>query len=695
MVRITAAAIGGILIGMIVMFAVGRFVPASNPSPDEIVRDIVDVPKMAQAVAERHRDEQYANLVSVEEVIALPTEFDRSEAMYALAGRSNSAGVQNLIFEANRVADDVERASLLNILFLRLASLDPQSALALARTDHFNATKSIQQTVWRAWARNDLDDALSAAKTQTSVAHRNSAAQSLFTAFGYMGNQTTERIEAELGIGPNRSSRARYLYQLADKSPAEAIAFINGVERGEEQQAYVSWLAHYVSMQDANSALGYANLFKIASDSERYSAIISSNVARENPQVTIERLLVNRQNTRSSSEFHSAVRALASTDLESAKQYFEQARSADDRRTIGSAIASELAKSDPVEALAWARTHDTEQVPYLQMSVLTQIAETDPQLALAEALNTPNAQMRSNMVSNVMHHLARNNPREAVVYLDQIQDRQQKIEMGQQLASSWIRYDPEAAIGWILSQDKEMAGDMIQRASYMLVRSNIDAAIQLLPRVDKASQESMRQQIAERLAIDRSADEAQSFIRQFQGQPGYDQLQASLITGVANTDVLMAKQLADQLADGSARDRAYVQVIAKYAETNPTEAARWLNSVSDDGMRGAAAGQLAAQWFAHDPAAAERWVNRLPAGSPRDDAIMHMASKWGVPSVEQEELIASIENRDKRGQAKIRLIYNLMRKDPAKARKLLEDDDISAYQRQQVEMAINQYGSRF
>ena len=243
MARIIAALIDGVVLGILAMLATARFGPSANQSPDEIVRDIVDVPKMAQAVAEKHRDEQYASLTSVEEVIALPTEFAHSEALYVLAGRSDSAGVQKLIFEANRIGDDAERVSLLNILFFRLAETDPLSALALARTGYFNAIKSIERTVWRAWARKDFEDALFAAKTQTSIAHQNSSAQSPYAAFGYMGNETTERIEAELGIGPDRSSRGRYLYQLADRSPAEAIAFINGLERGTEQRENVSWLA--------------------------------------------------------------------------------------------------------------------------------------------------------------------------------------------------------------------------------------------------------------------------------------------------------------------------------------------------------------------------------------------------------------------------------------------------------------------
>jgi hypothetical protein len=258
-----------------------------------------------------------------------------------------------------------------------------------------------------------------------------------------------------------------------------------------------------------------------------------------------------------------------------------------------------------------------------------------------------------------------------------------------------MREDPDAATDWILSQDKETAGQMMQMAAYQLVRRDIDAAMRLLPRLDASDQVGLRQQIAEHLATGRSPGEARAFVQQFEGQPGYDQLQASVIAGVAKTDVLMAKQLADQLARGNARDRAYMEVISQQAQSDPVQATVWLNSVSDERLRGAAAGQVAAQWYSSDPSAAARWVTGLPAGALRDDAIMSMSSRWRQPTAEQTRLIASIEDRDKRGQAKVQQIYFVARTDQARARKLLEDADIPSHLREQAEMIISRYSSRY
>lgn len=694
MARPAVVLIGGIVLGALTMFFALQLGRPGGSSPDEVVRDISNVPVMAQATAEKHRNEQYVSLTSILELIALPTEFARSAALFSLADRSDSASVQRLIFEANRVADDLERARLLNVLFFRLAELDPQSALVLSRSDDFGGIKSIERTVWRAWARKDLDDALFEAKTQTSIAYQNSAAQSLYAAFGYMGNETTDYIEGELGIGPDRSSRGRYLYRLADESTPEAIAFINSLDRGVEQKEYVSWLAYYVSLGDPQAALAHAPLFDVAADGERFESIITSNIARENPRATIDRLLAGGNRGSGSSELYSALRALASSDLSALMDYYEQARSTEDKQMFGSTIAAELARSDPEKALAWADAHDAGRIPRLKISVIAIIAETDPQRAFMEAVKAPDVEVRSQLVSDIVHRIARSDPSAAVAFLDQIQDKRQRLDASRQLASTWIRRDPEAATDWILSQDQAAVGPMLQSASFQLVRHDVDKAIQLLPKMDPSDRVALRQQIAERLATNRSPSDAQAFVRQFEGQPGYDQLQASVIAGVAKSDVFSAKQLADQLSSGAARDRAYMEIIIQQAQTDPVQAIGWLNSVGSDHMRGAAAGQLVTRWYASDPSAAVNWVSNLPGGALKDDAIMHMSTRWERPTTEQEDLIATISDREKRGQAKVRQVYRLMRTDPTRARELLKDEDIPSSMRQQAEVLISQYGSR-
>ena len=688
--RVLTAVCGGVLLGVLATLAAVRLGQSGNPSLADIVRDIENIPQMAEAVAERHREDQYFSLVNIEQVLALPTEFARSEALYVLAGRSSSSEVQSLIFEANRIADNVERESLLNILFFQLAESDPKSALALARTDQFKSLRSIERKVWRAWARQDLDGALFAAKTQTTSVHQDKAAQSLYAAFGYMGNETTDRIGAELGIGPNRSSRAGYLYRLADSSPTEAIAFINGHERGAEQKEYVNWLAYYVVGIDPTGARQYTGRFEVAADSELYSSIIESRIGQADPRKTIDRILASGIDVNRSKEFRSAARALTSTDLDTAIQYYEQEQSTDKRRYLGELIAAEMAKSNPLEAMAWARANDSHDNPSQQRSALYKIAQTDPELALAEAVKTPNVRMRSKLVSNIIHQVGQSNPTDAAAYLDQISDQQQRLEASKTLAQDWMKNDAKAALDWILSEDEATAARILQKTSHHLVRNDLDTAIQFLPRLDLSTQLQMRRQIVEALARTRSPQEAQSFIQQFEGERHYAQLQASIISIVGDTDIFMARQLTDQIADENVRDAAYARIISQHAETDPADAMLWLNNIVNEDARESVAGQLAVQWVSSDPFAATRWAANLPYGPTKDDAILNMSTSWREMTAEKDALVVSMQDPVKRGRVTIRQIHHYLRTDPAKARRIFADADIPNHQRRQIESMMEQ-----
>lgn len=696
MSRIIAAVSAAVSGGMLVGFAVAwfAFAPESAGEPD-VVRDIVDLPKMSPTVAEQHRATNFVELSSVEEIYALPSAFARSEALYALAGRSDAADVQKLIFAANRIADEVDRIGALRVLFFRLAELDPESALALARTDYFKGVRLFEQTVWSAWGRSDLDAALFAAKTQSTRSHQNTAAQSLFAAFGYMNNETTARIEAELGVEPDRGTRSRFLYQMADRSPAEAIAYINGMPRDPKQQEYIWWLAYYLSLQDATAALSYADLFENAADRERYRGMVQNSIAREDPKATIDRILADGSLGRSRGEFQSAMTALAARDIDAAMQYFDGIRSYEQKQSIGSIIAAELARKDPVEALMWARANRSGDFPYLEMAVLGKIVETDPQYAFVEAQNVVNPQVRKQLVAGVISHLVQQDPATAIDYLELIEDPVFRNEASSQLVSNWIRRDSAAALDWVLSKDDETVSELLAESQWAITRSDIDTAIRLLPRLKPQQQQNWRMQIAQQLAATRSTEEAQAFVRRFEGQPGYEQLQSSVISSLARTDTVRARQMADQLTDVKARDTAYVTIIGSVAEQDPRAAAAMLSSVSTDYYRGAATAQVATNWYNSDPVAAGRWVSGLPRGAARDDAIMHLSGQWRQPTREQQALVNSIEDDEKRGQAKLQRVYALMRSDPAAARELLEDPDIPAYQRQQVESMIKTGGLRY
>ena len=693
--RVLAAAIVGVTVGAAGTFAVldHNLITAASQN-QTVIRDLGNVPKITDTVAALHREDRYENLHSIEQILALPTNFAQTEALYVLAGRSDSGSVQNLIYEANRIADPADRDGALATLFSRLTELDPPSALAMSRTDLLSNNKDVESTVWRSWGKHDLDGALLAAKAQSTSGQRNRAAQALFSAFGYLGNDTTARIEETLDIRPDRMSRNRFLYDLADRSPADAIKYVSNISSGRDQRDSLSVLAHHLRRNDPKRAASYADLFSDAILRQSYLSIVASTMAAAEPEAVLDQLLTTALSRPERNQIYGAMRELAARDVDRAIQYLEQVSSTQDRQILGSMIIEELARQDPMRALDWAREKDRGDYPKLLTQVLSRIASSEPQLAMEEAISIQHASRRNQAISNVVQTVARNDPALAAEFVNQIPNQQDRESATTRMILSWAQTDPEAAVNWVMTNDKINGTTVLERAGMWLVRTDIDAAIRMLPKLDDNNAAAWRQQIAQTLASERSATDAQNFISQFEGSNGFDKLQAAVATGVAKNDAFLAKQLADQLPRGADRDSAYSQLITEHANTNPAEAAAWLASISDAQYRSSATFGLMRVWYSQDPDAADRWANNLRRGAQRDDAIVGLASNWQEMTPSRRLLIDSIGDSEKQIQAQIAQIRIVARIDWQKAQTMLAETDMRSIDRQRIQMMIDHYRNR-
>ncbi|MDX1508573.1 MAG: hypothetical protein R3358_09860, partial [Woeseiaceae bacterium] len=389
---------------------------------------------------------------------------------------------------------------------------------------------------------------------------------------------------------------------------------------------------------------------------------------------------------------YSAMRALASQDLDAALEYYARLGGDNQYMSLGYTIAAEYAKRSPEEALAWARENDRSDWGQLTIQVLQQIAATDPELAMREALATRNSQQRSNILQNIMSHVVEHSPAVATRMLEQIENPADRRQAAASIVRSWAQKDPLAAVNWALAQDARTSQELLGHLGAMLPRMDLDAAMQILPRLDGQHAQQMRILVAERLAQTRSVADAQAFIRQYQGEEGYSNLQSAVIQGVARQDAYLARQMVEQLPAGVERDAAFAQIIARHAQENPYEAAAWVDNISDETQRGAAAGNVASNWYNADPAAATRWVENLPRGPMRDMAIVRMSANFADMTPAQQQLIDSIQDESTRNQAQLNSIRVLMQRDPAEARRRLAELDIPPYQRQQYESMLNRMG---
>jgi hypothetical protein len=695
MARQLTLLLAGLLFGAGLTFVFVRGAPLTD-SPDSappVVRDIIDIPAMSTAEADAHRADRFDRIKTIEDTLALPGDFSQTEALYVLAGRADSAAVQELIHQANRIADPTDRNAAISILFLRLAELDPMSALTMSRMRGFTSSRGLEEMIWRTWSKLDLEAALDAARQLDYPAEKNLAAQTMLAAYGYMGNEFTERIESELGVRASNAARARYIYSIADRSVSDAFAYVDTLPLSQQREA-LQWLAAYLGQRNPSQALGYASLISQPALRREFEAGINSAIARLEPERVLSEMPAGALQGRRAGQYLMAMQTLAQSDIERALAFYNGVQSRQTKQMLANVIVAELARQDVDRAIEWAQNEQQGGHPGLLMGVLQQVAMTDPDLALSKIDLVTNREWRQQMLGSVLSAVAQNDPQRAVAYLSEISDQRARNEATQSVVMQWANTDPQAAIDWILRNEVPNARELLSQAGHNMIANDVDAAMRLLPRLDDQTAQMWRYQIASRLPMDRSPAEAQRFVDQFKGEPGYEDMQAAMIAGVAQQDIYLAHRLADQLPPGQARDQSLQQLISNHVYSDPREAATWLDSISDTGTRGQATGQVLRQWYAIDAHAANQWIMSQPAGQVRDDAVLVLAHGLDQYAPSPERLLATIGDPAKRRQAEYALLMRIAQSDPSRARSMIASMDLSPEERRQLESQLSMMQGR-
>lgn len=692
MARAFAMAAAGFLLGAAALFLLMH---VSQDDPPAFSRDLGNVPPMSREAAESHRTSRYAGIRSIEDTLALPGDFAQTEALYTLAGRSDSARVQELIFQANRIADPSDRSAGLDILFLRLTELDPHSALALSRTAPFSAERRVEANVWHGWAKLDLDQALAAASALDSPAEKDLAAQALYAAYDYHGNETTEYIEQALGIPPNISTRAAYLFQLADRDPADAVDVINAMSDSSSRRQAAARLGQRLGRLPGGGPDQYAGLFDDTIARRAFVQSFRSAMAEADPEAVLDEMLAGKRSMHETMEAYSALQALASRDMDKAMEYLERIRNPQHRRMLASVVGQALAQADPQRALAWALENDPGMRRGLYIEMISSIAATDPELAIETANRLPAGMQRRQAFKMAVMAISQQDPARAVALLDQVEQREMRVDVARNLSMVWMQNDPDAAMTWMMTRDSTERRALLSMAASQLAQTDLETALQWLPRLDEESQRMWRMQIAPHIAMQGSVEEAQRFIRRFEGTDDYPELLASTIQGVAQVDLRAAIAMADtMMPGGSERDMLYGGLIGMFGHQDPQQAVTMLASITDEEQRAQATAMIAMQWSRYDAEAAQQWAQNLPGGAARDDAITHLASGWEEMTPSRRLMVNSIGDLEKRKQALVMHVQRLAQSDPQQAESLLNDLDLSEEERQEVLGIISMIRSR-
>jgi len=659
-----------------------------------VERTVVDDANMSSVEAESHRRERYAGIQTIEEVLALPSDFAETEALYTIAGRAGSDEVQNLIYQAMQIRERDDRRAAVAILLLRLTELDPLSALAIARSPQLANESGYETSVWLAWGRLDFDAALESA-INGNATQKSLAAQALYRSLRGIDTAKYALIKSRLGLVPDRNARGQNLYALADESPVAAIHYIESLRSADEQQMQFRWLAYHLHRTGRAADMDYAVLIQSEANRRIFEQAVTTYRAKTEPEIVIREALAAGWDPEAQSQIYGALSQLAKQDPERALRMLDELPDDTHRANIESVVAAALATSDPQKALNWVRGRGGDSEHELYQSVVLQIAQRDPQLALTEARSMEDPVARDRMLASIISVTARLDPAQAKAIYEIIEDPSLRSSAVADVVVALARTDVSAAGDFILTLTGDEQHNALRRIGHELVEKNLDGAMQLLGKVPDENAGVLRRQVAQQLSSQRNFAEAQTFISRFRGSEDYSQLQIAILAPLAASDPVQAMNMSGDIEDPTIRDRFRASVIGQQAAQDPQRAVRWLGMIDSESGRSDAIRQVAQHWMATDPTAANAWVQSLPRGADRDAVIAATMYRHRNSPEEARRVIESIDNPNMRRRALISHLQSLARSNPAAARRLLDESSVTAEEREALRGVIDggYYGS--
>ncbi|MEM8817072.1 MAG: hypothetical protein AAGE85_14695 [Pseudomonadota bacterium] len=657
------------------------------------VRDLTDSNSVTVERTEALRKDRFSAIQSIEDTLALPSDFAETEALYVLAGRSNADELQDLIYQASRIRENQDRNYALGILLGRLTELDPRSAIAIAASPMLKGQYPHEREAWIAWARLDFEAALSAAK-ETSGERRNRVAQALYRSLREPDAARDRQILTALGRRPSMNTNAQRVSWLAETSPASAVAYIETLDSLSAQQSAVRVLASSLQRSGADNIEDVAQLLSSPVLRRLLASSIRYQAARRDPEALLSRLAA-KGTLGQSEELQQALAAfgqLALSDPERARQLAEQVDGGRNRQVVQT-VAAVLVQVDPAGALEWVRERDQTPGQEMLISVLTQMATDNPDLAMAEAQLIGNERLRERAVSNIVQTSASADPAKAAELLEFVSNPRQRLRAINQLAQQWSRVDLEGALAWQSRLPADEQQPVLQQMVGALLYSDPDAAISLLPRLDAQSTAGVASSVVGVLSQQRSHAEAMAFVERYRDQPYYDSLKMQALSSLAVSDPDRAMALLRSSPAGAERDQALTHVAQQAAGSDPRKALRWVAELSDENQRSQARALIANAWLQNDPVRALNWINSLPIGQERDTVLSMAAYSLDTSNVASAtSLLGSIEDRNLRATSLANFAMQIYLSDPAAAERILNDVELPPEQRQQYLDAVRRQG---
>jgi hypothetical protein len=559
---------------------------------------------MTAEEAQQQRKNHYQNIVTISEVLSLPSFFTQQEALHSLAGRANRIELQQLLTQAAAVSNAQQRESLLQIIIARLTEIDPQTAANIAVEAYQNKNYSLLSQTYRHWAKIDMDTAITSANDINNNNLQSIAAQGILSVINVNDILKVTEISERLGIkASNEQYLSDALIDQASQDPEAAMKDAMAMETSYERDSALQGIMDTWATQDPQQAFTYVEriddtrirqklfetvLYRWAetdpltayetlqtlpkgSVTSSLNYTVFTYLATENPKQALD-IIENIPSSRDRVEAYNAtIQTWAANDASAAAAFVTQLDNKQLKQQLAPTVIQYLSTQSPDEALSWARELDPTGQLYLQNTVVSQMATENPERALQIALGSQQAVLRQQLIVTVIDNLSFNDPERAATMIDQLPYTDINSDAVNSVVYNWANTDPDAAIAWANSKSGQVRANAMISIGSQLASVNPDYAANYIPQLSGSVRESWAQNITYYYS---SYDliEAATWIENFRGEPLYESLLSSVVGVAANSDVDYALQLTQNMPSQTQRNLLIRQIADQISYNDPQRA---------------------------------------------------------------------------------------------------------------------------
>ena len=242
-------------------------------------------------------------------------------------------------------------------------------------------------------------------------------------------------------------------------------------------------------------------------------------------------------------------------------------------------ILASWAGSDPEGALMWAKNHHEGEGanPWL-VGIIRGVVSKDPTRATGIMLDLPYSRERSEALSAIVPHIARQGYDKASLWLDTITDEKLKSGSSAYLASALAKQDPAKTAEWVTTLDESEGKSRATReVAEEWSEQDLPGAVawtNTLAGADKVN--AAREIIGEYARED--AVQAAIWLQSVSNEPGYEKVVESYIWNTARGNPEMSLAKVPEIQNPQSQEKYYQRILSRWRVRDAQAADAWMSN---------------------------------------------------------------------------------------------------------------------